>query len=87
MSYKNTHLKKKIQKNKDLVTWVYVNRTAISKDCTLTSLYDAVTTVARAQLFVKRREGISLQQVKKGLPIRLIKTIPFFLPLSGSDRL
>lgn len=58
----------------------------------LTSLYgsfllDAVIAATRIKLFEKQREGISLQQVKKRLPIRLIKTTYFFLHLSGSDRI
>lgn len=56
----------------------------------LTSLYgsfllDEVIAAARIQLFEKQREGISLQQDKKRLPIKLIKNPSFFLHLSGSD--
>lgn len=46
---------------------------------------DTVIAATRIRLFEKQREGISLQQDKKRLPIKLIKNPSFFLHLSGSD--
>lgn len=46
---------------------------------------DTVIAATRIQLFEKQREGISLQQDKNRLPIKLIKNPSFFLHLSGSD--